>query len=172
MNTPAVNFDLIIRPQSDGYIPIKPTCETFRMSHDYQVSKIKKDIVLNQLHKKIKVTGADGKTYKMFCLTKRGYFRWIDRLNSNVLPQEFREIFTYFQQNMDAYFLKLEGDVRNYKDAFNDLQLHQKLRAKYKKHKYFVDKRIQEEDAIINCLIINGPPMPQLPFSESKQLTA
>jgi len=107
----------------DDHISIKPFCEFFGLDFQNQCERIKRDPVLNQLYGNFRTTGADSKRYMMVCLTKRGFIRWIDRLNPQNVAENLREKFIQFQILIDEYLNGSEQEQKYIASLNNELQL-------------------------------------------------
>lgn len=107
-------------------IAVKPFCQFFGLDFQNQTERIKRDPILSQLYGNFRTTGADSKQYLMFCLTKRGFIRWIDRISPQNVEPELREKFISFQILIDDYLngsaeeQKLIGELNT---KLQDLQL-------------------------------------------------
>lgn len=84
-------------------IAIKPFCEFFGLDFQNQCERIKRDIILSQLYGNFRTVAQDSKKREMFCLTKRGFIRWIDRLSPQNVAENLREKFIQFQILIDEY---------------------------------------------------------------------
>lgn len=87
----------------DDRIAIKPFCEFFGLDFQNQTDRIKRDPILNQLYGNFHTVAQDSKQRAMFCLTKRGFIRWIDRLSPQNVAENLREKFIQFQILIDEY---------------------------------------------------------------------
>lgn len=87
----------------DDKIAVKPFCEFFGLDFQNQTERIKRDPILNQLYGNFRTVAQDLKQREMFCLTKRGFIRWIDRLNPQNVAENLREKFIQFQLLIDEY---------------------------------------------------------------------
>ena len=91
--------------QSDeNYIFIKPLCDFFGINPENQSDRIKNDPILakSSLKKSMKTMGGDN--YPRVCLDKRGFIRWIQIINPNIIAENLRESFLNYQEMIFEYF--------------------------------------------------------------------
>ena len=101
-----------------GMIWITPVCEFFNLHVQNQYSKIKNDPILGKLHgknhtdlennddlygKNIPDFGEIDKNGRIL-LSRKGFLRWIQIINPNTIPEDFRDTFILYQ-GMVADFL-------------------------------------------------------------------
>ena len=75
--------ETIIR--EEGYIFIKPLCDFFGINPENQGDRIKSDPILakSSLKKPMKTTNSNN--YPRICLDKKGFVRWIQIINPNIV---------------------------------------------------------------------------------------
>ncbi len=134
--------------QIESNIAVKPFCTFFGLNFQNQVERIKRDPVLNQLYGNFRTVGADFKQREMFCLTKRGFIRWIDRINPQNVAENLRENFIRFQILIDDYLYGSEQDNEQMRLNYTRLK---KLRQLYAK----VGREIQRVDTEVKCFLDN-----------------
>ncbi len=114
---------------SVGVIPAKPLCDFFGLDWSNQQKMLKNDILLAQLMVKKPSTGIDGKTYEMIHFTKKGFLRWVQLINYNIVKEELRNDFIDYQ--LQIFDFLFESHEQQYK-----------MQVEY--------KRMNELEAIIN----------------------
>ena len=77
---------------------IKPICDFFNINYENQTRVIKSDRILANQSTKMSSSLLFGDNYRRVLLTKKGYVRWIQILNSNLVKEELREKFEYYQE--------------------------------------------------------------------------
>lgn len=105
-------------------------------------------IMQNQLYGNFHTTGADNKQYSMFCLTKRGFIRWIDRINPQNVAENLRENFIRFQILVDDYLYGSSQENEQMRLNYTRLK---KLRQLYAK----IGREIQRVDTEVKCFLDN-----------------
>lgn len=148
----------------DRHIAVKPFCSFFGLDFQNQVGKIKKDPVLNQLYGNFRTVGADFRQREMFCLSKRGFIRWIDRINPQNVDSNLREKFIQFQILIDEY---LYGNEDENEQMRIDYQRLKKLRHLYAK----IGREIQRVESSVKNYLDSRFPQLSLNFEEKKQLS-
>lgn len=82
----------------DEHIFIKPLCDFFKIDTEKQVLKIKNDPILAICYAKKSNKMLFGDNYLHFCLDKKGFIRWIQLLNPNIIDKNLRESFLKYQE--------------------------------------------------------------------------
>ena len=83
---------------------VKPVCDFFKIDVRNQHKKIKNDPILTKLvEKNTPVLGEIDKNGRIL-LTKKGFLRWIQIINPNIIPENMRSNFILYQE-MVADFL-------------------------------------------------------------------
>jgi hypothetical protein len=82
---------------------IKPICDFFNINYENQTRVIKSDKILSNQSTKKSSSLMFGDNYRRVLLTKKGYVRWIQILNSNIVKEELREKFEYYQEVIFDY---------------------------------------------------------------------
>lgn len=77
---------------------IKPICDFFNINYENQTRVIKSDKILSNQSTKKSSSLLFGDNYRRVLLTKKGYVRWIQILNPNLVKEELREKFEYYQE--------------------------------------------------------------------------
>ena len=82
----------------DDHIFIKPLCDFFKIDTEKQVVKIKNDPILAFCYAKKSNKTLFDDNYLHFCLDKKGFIRWIQLLNPNIIDQNLRPAFLVYQE--------------------------------------------------------------------------
>jgi hypothetical protein len=83
----------------DGdFIFIKPLCDFFQIDTENQVVKIKNDPILANCYGKNSNKTMFGDNYPRFCLDKKGFVRWIQIINPNIVADNLRANFIVYQE--------------------------------------------------------------------------
>lgn len=102
MNVQKMNFEQAVQ-MHDGQIWVKPMCDFFEIDVRNQHKKIKNDPILSNLvGKNTPVFGELDKNGRIL-LTKKGFLRWVQIINPNIIPKQRREQFIYFQSMVFDY---------------------------------------------------------------------
>lgn len=115
--------------KEDGeLIFVKPVCVFFKIDYDNQVDKIKNDPILSTCAVKKPFKTLFGDNRPRFCLSKKGFIRWIQLINPATLPDEMRYQFLQYQADIFDFFYgtaELEDEIktlRNKKHIINGAQ--------------------------------------------------
>jgi isopropylmalate/homocitrate/citramalate synthase len=77
---------------------IKPFCDFFNINYENQTRVIKSDAILANQSTKMSNSLVFGDNYRRVLLSKKGFVRWIQILNVNLVKPELREKFLSFQE--------------------------------------------------------------------------
>ena len=87
------------------FIFIKPLSDFFGINHQRQYVRIQNDVILaRSLTKKSKMM-TNGRTYPRICLDKKGFIRWIQIINPNIVAEELWESFINYQEMVFDYII-------------------------------------------------------------------
>jgi len=92
----------ILRDEKD-YIFIQAICDFFEINVENQSRFIKNDIILANESTKKSNNFVFGDNRQRLCLTKKGFFRWIQLLNPNIVREDLKEKLTYYQSAIFEY---------------------------------------------------------------------
>lgn len=95
-------FEKTIQSDED-YIFIKPLCDFFGIDTENQVLKIKNDPILAICYGKNSNKTMFGDNYLRFFLDKKGFVRWIQIINPNIVSPDLREAFLTYQELIFDY---------------------------------------------------------------------
>lgn len=82
----------------DEHIYIKPLCDFFKIDPENQGDKIKNDLILAKSSVKKPNKTLFGDNYPRLCLDKKGFIRWIQLLNPNIIDKNLRPSFLIYQE--------------------------------------------------------------------------
>ena len=82
---------------------VRPLCNFFQIDVRNQHKNIKKDAILSNMVGKNTPSLGEIDDYGRIWLTKKGFSRWIQIINPNIIPAELREQFIEFQTMLDDF---------------------------------------------------------------------
>ena len=88
----------------DQYIFIKPLCDFFKIDPENQGDRIKNDPILANSSVKKPMKSMFGDNYPRVCLDKKGFIRWIQIINPNIIADNLRDSFITYQELIFDYF--------------------------------------------------------------------
>ncbi len=91
------------------YIAVKPLCDFFGISYKRAAERIRNDEILKNEWTKMSSETLFGDNRERFCVTKKGFVRWIQLINAGIIGHELRSKFIEFQSNVFDYLY--EGNV-------------------------------------------------------------
>ena len=145
----------------NGLIWIKPVCDFFKLHVKNQYHNIKKDPILTKLvqknrpdlnqneklvQKNIPDFGEIDKNGRIL-LSRKGFLRWIQIINPNIIPEDFRDSFILYQ-GMLADFLF--GSVEEHETITRINQELQQWKQKYSEAGTMVKKKQVELTLLLN----------------------
>ena len=121
-------------------VPIKPICTSLGIDDKAQREKISDDEDLNSVGVLSTSTGADGKSYEMFCLPEKYIYGWIFTINpKNVAASARESVRRYRQQCYNVLYDYFNGKSRRQQDLLDaERQAVARLND--------IDERIKESD--------------------------
>ncbi len=111
----------------DEYIFVEPVCKFFGINYRNQLERISRDKICQKDMRKNSSFSIFGNNFQRVCLGKRGFIRWIQIINAEIVRSELRElfqkyqvaVFDYLYQGVEARQTQLE-DIRNYAININN----------------------------------------------------
>jgi len=97
-NSEITMFRKTIRKKDDDTIFVKPLCDFFKLDYTNQVEKINLDHILKKQTGKKPDYNIFGDNISRAYLTKKGFVRWVEILNPNVIQKELRSKFELYQE--------------------------------------------------------------------------
>lgn len=120
-------FQTTVKADGD-IIFVKPVCDFFKINYDNQAERIKNDQILSNCTGKKPFKTLFGDNYPRVFLTKKGFVRWIQIMNPSILPENLREKFIQYQNDIFDYLYGTAQEKTNIKRLLDeklkiDLQL-------------------------------------------------
>jgi len=112
---------------------IKPFCDFFNINYENQTRVIKSDSILSNQSTKMSNSLVFGDNYRRVLLSKKGFIRWIQILNVNLVKPEMKENFLLFQETIFDY---IYGNIEEKEIAASKQQRLAKLKKLESKIKY------------------------------------
>ena len=162
-----------------SYIWVKPVCEFFELNVQSQQRKLKKDPILEKLWTKTstdltkneKLVGKNTPDFGIVdnngrvLLSKKGFVRWIQIINTNTVAEPLREKFSIYQELVFDY---LYGNMEQENQIKVDYARLKKLRHLYAK----IGREIQRVDNNVKLYMDTKFTQLSIEFNEPKQLNA
>jgi hypothetical protein len=79
---------VVIDPDGQKFVPIKPICEALGINYTSQLDKLKNEEMLDSVIPLRGTTGTDGKTYQMKCLPIEFVFGWLFSISTKNVKEE------------------------------------------------------------------------------------
>ena len=103
MKTEALRmFESTVKQDGDD-IFIKPLCDFFGIDPENQQDRIKNDPILAKSSGKKPMKTMFGDNYPRTFLTKKGFIRWIQIINPNIIDESLRNQFMVYQELVFDY---------------------------------------------------------------------
>jgi hypothetical protein len=141
---------------------VRPVCNFFQIDVRNQHKNIKKDAILSKMVGKNTPSLGEIDDYGRIWLTKKGFSRWIQIINPNIIPDELREQFIEFQSMLDDFLYgsaELHTAIRKTRAELDEWT------AMYSTSGNMVKRKKKELDELLNNMF-----QYRLPFNETKQL--
>lgn len=110
-----INGVEIVTVDRDGEIlvPIKPICTALGIDDKRQREKIQDDEILSSVGGLKPSTGADGKSYEMYCLPLKYVYGWLFTINpKNVAPEAREAVSRYRRECYDVLYDHFAGAAK------------------------------------------------------------
>ena len=107
-----------------------PLCDFFGITYKWQITVIKSDPILKNEWKKTSSEMQFGDNRSRVCLTKKGFIRWVQLLNVNLVREELRERFIQYQAFIFDF---MYGGLDRKEEASNSYARLKKLKRLYGK---------------------------------------
>lgn len=107
--------EIFAETNEDGAIlvPIKPICTALGVADNKQREKIQEDEILSSVGTLRVSTGADGKTYEMYCLPLKYVYGWLFTINpKNVAPEAKENVIKYRKECYDVLYDHFTGKMK------------------------------------------------------------
>nr|WP_319266051.1 phage antirepressor N-terminal domain-containing protein [uncultured Draconibacterium sp.] len=86
-----------IHPTDDGNIFVEPVCDFFGINYRNQLDRINRDKVCQKDMRKNSNFLLFGNNYQRVCLGRKGFIRWIQIINTEIVRTELRNLFEDYQ---------------------------------------------------------------------------
>ena len=96
-------FNDLVKRSNDGEIFVRPLCDFFGINYKHQSERIKKDEICGSQVGKNRLESYFHDTKVHLTLSKKGFIRWIQLLNAEIVRPELRSKFKEFQSNVFEY---------------------------------------------------------------------
>jgi hypothetical protein len=91
--------------EENNMIWVRPVCDFFRIDARNQHKNIRNDAILSKLvGKNTPDLGENDKNGRIL-LTKKGFIRWIQIINPNIIPDDLSEKFIEYQEKISDFLL-------------------------------------------------------------------
>lgn len=136
-------FEQTVVYVENQYIPVTLTCKFFGITYRGQIDKIKNNLVLQSEWKKISSEFIFGDKRSRVCLTKKGFIRWIQLLNVQLVTENLRETLSMYQSFIfDYMFGNIQSEDKT-KLAYARLNKLKRLQSRIKSEINKSEKEIQ-----------------------------
>jgi len=128
METTALKMFTETVKQENDMIWVRPVCDFFQIDVRNQHKNIKNDAILSKLvGKNTPDLGENDKNGRIL-LTKKGFIRWIQIINPNIIPAELRDRFIEYQEKVSDFLL---GTIEEHDAIAKTNQRLQELKRAY-----------------------------------------
>jgi hypothetical protein len=158
-------FQQTVKKLGDDTIFVKPICEFFELAYDNQVINIKNDRILSTSTGKKPCKTMFGDNYPRLYLSKKGFVRWVQIINPNVIAPHLKEKFEQYQELLFDY---IYGSIENEREMKRTVIRLNKLEKLYSKIGLEIKKEKANQYKYINNRFL--PVQTSLTFPESKAI--
>jgi hypothetical protein len=148
--------------EENNLIWVRPVCDFFKINARNQHKNIKKDAILSKMVGKNTPSFGEIDDYGRIWLTKKGFIRWIQIINPNLISDDLREKFFDYQERISDFLL---GSIEEHDAIAYTNQRLQALKQNYSE----VGNDIRRTQKELNELL-NQRYQYRLPFTEPKQI--
>lgn len=141
METTALKMFTETVHEENNLIWVRPVCDFFQIDVRNQHKNIKNDAILSKMVGKNTPSFGQIDDYGRIWLTKKGFIRWIQIINPNIIPAELRDRFIEYQEKVSDFLLGSIEEHQAIASANNRLQ---QLKATYSETGNEI-KRVQAE---------------------------
>jgi hypothetical protein len=163
METKSLKLYVDIIKQDGDNVWVRPICDFFRIDVRNQHKNIKNDAILKKMVEKNTPSLGEIDDYGRIKLTKKGFSRWIQIINPNIVPVELREMFIDFQANLEDYLYGSEELRQEIRTARNELEAWSR---RYSEAGLMVQRKRKILEELYDNMF-----QQKLPFEDTKQLT-
>lgn len=163
METKALTmFHKTIKSDLEERIFIQPICDFFKIDGLNQLKRIKSDPILSKCQGKNTDKSLFGDNYPRVSLDKKGFVRWIQILNPNIIDEQLRPSFLIYQELVFDYLMGSQEEQRMIANLNATLQ---NLKNEYSR--IGIEIRTTQKQLFE---ALNNRYQYALPFGEQKQL--
>ena len=147
--------NILLIENGDKFVPIKPICDALGIDDKAQRDKIKNDEILGSVGVLSTSTGADKKSYEMFCIPFRFVFGWLFSINpKNVAPEAREAVLKYKLECYNVLFNHFTAHAQFYEEKqqvlrSKDMEL-ERIRAEFNTAKDRLDQAKKEFKEVMN----------------------
>jgi hypothetical protein len=105
METTALKMFTETVKETDNMIWVRPLCDFFQIDVRNQHKNIKSDAILSKMVGKNTPSFGEIDDYGRIWLTKKGFIRWIQIINPNIIPAQLQEQFIEYQEKISDFLL-------------------------------------------------------------------
>ena len=91
--------------ETDNMIWVRPLCDFFQIDVQNQHKNIRNDAILSKLYGKNNTDLGKSDQNGRIWLTKKGFIRWIQIINPNIIPAQLQEQFIEYQEKISDFLL-------------------------------------------------------------------
>lgn len=163
MKTTSLEMFRITIREDKGHIFVKPLCDFFKLDPNNQVENLKKDPILRNSIGKFRNKSVFGDNYPRVSLPKKGFIRWIQIINPNLICDELRERFIEYQALIFDY---MYDSIETEEQAGLDYKRLRELKNQYAE----IGREIQRVEKGFNSYLENKFIQTSLEFNQEKVL--
>jgi hypothetical protein len=164
METTSLEIFRITIRESHGMIFIKPLCDFFKIDSENQVVNIKNDPILVNCYGKNRDKSIFGDNYPRFSLPKKGFIRWIQIINPNLVSEDLRDKFIHYQALIFDY---MYDSVETEEQAGADYKRLRELKFQYAE----IGREIQRIEKSFNKYLENKFTQTSIEFTDNKTIS-
>jgi len=142
---------------------LKPVCDFFNIDYKYQVDVVRKDAILSSMVEKNSNEIMFGDKRERILLPKKGFVRWIQILNPNIVDADLR---TKLIQYQTFIFDFIYGNFEREEQMRIEYARLKKLRALYGK----IGREIQRVESNVKLYLDSKFTQLSIDFNEPKKL--
>lgn len=113
-------FDKTIN-QIDDFVFVKPICDFFKINYENQCRVIQKDSILQSCSTKKSNKMLFGDERDRHTLSKKGFIRWIQLINPQLVQVSLREKLEIYQTNVFEYFYQSAIEKKQFFEIYSEI---------------------------------------------------
>jgi hypothetical protein len=123
----------------DEFIFIKPICDFFKINYENQCRIIQKDTILKTSSTKKSNKMLFGDERERYTLSKKGFIRWIQLLNPQLVQVSLRDKLEIYQSNVFEFFYQSAIERKQFFEIYSEIlsmqRAQKELNSKIKERK-------------------------------------